>query len=293
MALFLLNKIVIDGTTGDDTFNFSVNSLGGPNLSPLGVEYHSNGGRDHIIGTIRNDAFVLNSGAETIDGNSGTDMVDYSGSNARVVVDLNQVAQSGGWAQGDQLFNIEDVTGSRFGDTLTAKSTGSTINGLAGNDTITVSRGDDRIDGGADNDRIVGTLGGTDVVTGGSGKDEFNFDIQGSNFNLTITDFNPLVTLNQPPTETQIRQDPTHDFLVLNFLQNSGVTTDAQADASFQMTRGADGLLHPFAIVGHDVVFTIDTPTDVHGTITLKGAADLVPDDSHFFSVIDHAVHVV
>src|SRR5262249_20791703 len=54
------SKIVVNGTTGDDTFNFSVNQFGAPNLSPFGVEYHSNGGNDNIIGTWHDDTFVLN-----------------------------------------------------------------------------------------------------------------------------------------------------------------------------------------------------------------------------------------
>jgi len=282
MALFTLpSKIVVEGTAGDDTLNFSVTSFGTPNLSPFGVEYHSNGGRDHIVGTTHNDTFVLASGAETINGNSGTDLVDYSGSTSRVIVDLNQEVQSGGFAQGDHLINIEDVIGSNFGDILTAKSTGSTIKGLAGDDTITMSLANDHIDGGANHDRIVGTLGGTDVITGGSGKDEFNFDVRDSDFNVTITDFNPLVTLFLPPSESQVLQDPTHDVLNLSFLQSSGITTDDQAD---------DALA--FAISGHDVIVTVDAP-NAHGTITLQGAADLVPDDNHIFTIVDHAVHAV
>src|SRR5262249_48653492 len=100
------SKIVVNGTTGDDTFNFSVNQFGAPNLSPFGVEYHSNGGNDNIIGTWHDDTFVLNSGHETINGNGGNDTVDYSGSPTGVNVHLDRVDQWGGWAQGDQLFNI-------------------------------------------------------------------------------------------------------------------------------------------------------------------------------------------
>src|SRR5262245_13509765 len=108
MALIpISNKIVVEGTTGDDTLNFSVTSFGTPNLSPFGVEYHANGGRDHIVGTIRNDVFVLGTGAETIDGNAGSDTVDYSASIFGVTVNLNNELQSGGLAEGDRLTNIE------------------------------------------------------------------------------------------------------------------------------------------------------------------------------------------
>jgi Ca2+-binding RTX toxin-like protein len=282
---------IVHGTTGEDDINFSVNQYGMPNLLPSGVQYFSEGGNDHIIGTWNNDDFVLNSGTETINGNGGSDTVDYSGSPTGVVVNLNATTQHGGWAEGDQLTGISNVTGSdnaSSGDLLIAKSTGSVMYGLAGNDTLLTSLGNDTVDGGAGNDTISGQLGGTDTLTGGSGKDTFFFGVGSTHFNATITDFNPLIWVNQPPSESQIIADPVHDVLNLQFLPQSGVTTDAQADAAFKLTMGTDGQMHPFAISGHDVIFTIHT-ADVDGTITLKGVADLLPDDHHGFTVIDHA----
>src|SRR5690348_2290708 len=112
MTFTFLNRVVVQGTTGDDTFNFSLTPYGTPNFSPFGVEYHSNGGNDNIVGTWHDDVFVLNSGVETIFGNGGRDTVDYSGSPTGVFVNLNQVTQHGGWAEGDQLHDIQNVTGS-------------------------------------------------------------------------------------------------------------------------------------------------------------------------------------
>ena len=284
-----LTRTIVHGTTGDDTFNFSPSLSGASNQYPLGVEYFSNGGNDHVTGSFHNDVFVLNSGSETINGNGGSDTVDYSGSTAGVFVNLNQVTQHGGWAEGDQLTNISNVTGSNFDDNLYAKAGGSVINGLGGNDTIGTSLGNDTIDGGAGNDVIAGALGGTDVLTGGSGKDTFIFGVMNHDFNVTITDFNPLISVNQHPSDSQLIADPVHDVLELSFLPQSGVTTDPGANAALQMTLGSDGQMHPFAISGHDVVLTIHTP-DVDGTITLKGLADLLPDDQHSFTVIDHAI---
>jgi Ca2+-binding RTX toxin-like protein len=290
--MFNLGPRIVHGTTGEDDINFSVNQYGMPVLTPWGVTYYSEGGNDHITGTWNNDYFVLNSGTETINGNGGNDTVDYSGSPTGVIVNLNATTQHGGWAEGDQLTGISNVTGSdsaSSGDVLIAKATGSVLEGLGGNDTLLTSLGNDTLDGGAGNDTIGGQLGGTDTLTGGSGKDTFSFGIGSSHFNATITDFNPLIWVNQPPSESQIISDPTHDVLNLHFLPTSGATTDAQADAAFKLTMGTDGLMHPFAISGHDVILTIHT-ADVDGTITLKGVADLIPDDHHGFTVIDHAV---
>ena len=284
-----VTRTVVHGTTGDDTFNFSPSLSGASNQYPLGVEYFSNGGNDHVTGSFHNDVFVLNSGVETINGNGGSDTVDYSNSYGGVVVNLRELTQHGGWAEGDQLTNISNVTGSNFDDNLYAKAGGSVINGLGGNDFIGTSLGNDTVDGGAGNDIIAGALGGTDVLTGGSGKDTFIFGVMNHDFNVTITDFNPLISVNQHPTDSQLIADPVHDVLELSFLPQSGVTGDAGANAALQMTLGSDGQMHPFAISGHDVVLTIHTP-DVDGTITLKGLADLLPDNQHSFTVIDHAV---
>ena len=289
MTLFTpISKIVVNGTTGDDTFNFSVNQFGAPNLSPFGVEYHSNGGNDNIIGTWHDDTFVLNSGHETINGNGGNDTVDYSGSTAGVVVNLNQTTQHGGWAEGDQLTNIENVTGSAHDDVLLAKTTGSVINAGDGKDSIGLGLGNDVVNAGAGNDSVFGTLGGTDVVTGASGRQTYDFTITNHNFNLTITDFHPLIWQSQPPSESQALADPLHDFFRVTFFPQSGVTTDAQADAAFVEFVGKDGQLHPFQISGDDVTFQVHT-ANVDGSITFKGAADLIPDAQHNFTIFDHA----
>jgi Ca2+-binding RTX toxin-like protein len=287
-----IGRVIVNGTTGDDTFNFSLNQFGGPNLSPYGVEYHSNGGNDNITGTWHNDVFVMNSGHETINGNGGSDTVDYSGSPTGVNVNLNYVDQYGGWAQGDKLYNIQNVTGSSHDDILTAKETGSSIYAGDGKDSIVLGAlGNDTVDAGKGDDWISGTLGGTDVVTGGAGKDTFDFAVQGLDFHMTITDFNPLIWSGQQPSESSIMNDPTHDVLKITFLQSSGINTQAQADAAFVQSMGTDGQMHPFAISGHDVVLTIHTP-ESDGTITLKGAADLIPDDQHTFSILDHVAVV-
>ena len=282
-----VTRTVVHGTTGDDTFNFSPSLNGASNQYPMGVEYFSDGGNDHVTGSFHNDVFVLNSGVETINGNGGSDTVDYSDSYGGVVVNLRQVTQHGGWAEGDQLTNISNVTGSGYDDDLYAKSTGSVINGLGGNDYIEGSAANDTLNGGAGKDFIVSGAG-TDVLTGGSDKDTFYIAVGNVNFNVTITDFNPLISVNQHPSDSQLLTDPVHDVLQFAFWPESGVTSDPKADAAFKMSLGADGQMHPFAISGHDVVLTIHT-ADVDGTVTLKGLADLLPDDQHSFTVIDHA----
>ena len=164
----------------------------------------SNGG-DTFVGGARSmaidggggsDTLVAGSGAETFDGGSGSDTVDYSASTiAGINVDLNRTgAQTGGFAQGDVLSNIESIVGTGLADTIVGTANAESLSGGAGNDTITGgggadtlygNDGDDRIsggidaetiDGGAGDDTIFGSLGadtllgGTDnLLTGGKG----------------------------------------------------------------------------------------------------------------------------
>jgi Ca2+-binding RTX toxin-like protein len=95
-----------------------------------------------------------------IDGGTGDDTVDFSGSTAGVRVDLgvalNAVPGLGGYAQGDLISGVENVVGSDFADTLVGDA------------------GDNRLEGGAGDDVLEGG-GGADTVVGGGGSDTFVF----------------------------------------------------------------------------------------------------------------------
>jgi Ca2+-binding RTX toxin-like protein len=99
-----------------------------------------------------NDVIMGSGGGDTIDGGADTDSVDYSNSNAGVTVNLATGLGSGGFAQGDKLSNVENLTGSSFADVLTGDAKANILNAGAGNDIIMGSGGGDTIDGGADSD---------------------------------------------------------------------------------------------------------------------------------------------
>jgi len=121
---------------------------------------------ENIIGTSFNDIITGNSdpnnldagpgddilngglGADIINGGAGMDTISYNLSTAAVNVNLSlpsTTGQSGGYADGDMLSNIENVTGSAYADTLTAITTGSVINGGAGADIINGGAGIDTV----------------------------------------------------------------------------------------------------------------------------------------------------
>ena len=64
-----------------------------------------------------------NGGADALDGGTGTDAADYSGSAAGVTVDLATGTGTGGDAEGDTLSGIENLLGSGLADMLTGNDT--------------------------------------------------------------------------------------------------------------------------------------------------------------------------
>jgi Ca2+-binding RTX toxin-like protein len=186
-------NILIQGTTGDDSLDLSTLALGWYQ----GVDYVTLGGKDKVIGSVHNDTFTLGRDAEVIDGNSGWDTVIYTNSTSGVEVDLNKTVQHGGYAEGDELYRIENVTGSQFGDALIGNAGVNYLSGQGGDDKIYAGGGDDRVFGGdgndslfgeADNDIIFGD-NGADTIDGGSGRDtvDYSASTAGVEVNLNQT----------------------------------------------------------------------------------------------------------
>ena len=91
-------------------------------------------------------------GADVLDGGDGLDTASYAASNAAVTVDLLAGTAIGGHATGDTFAGIENLSGSRYNDTLTGDTKAN------------------RLDGGSGHDRLMGGAG-ADVLVGGPGND--------------------------------------------------------------------------------------------------------------------------
>jgi Ca2+-binding RTX toxin-like protein len=91
---------------------------------------------DEIYGLQGDDVIFGSAGGDRIDGGANDDTVNYSFSSGPVTIDLRQVLQTGGDAQGDQLYSIENVVGSRYADYLHASQTTRLLEGGAGADMI-------------------------------------------------------------------------------------------------------------------------------------------------------------
>jgi Ca2+-binding RTX toxin-like protein len=120
------------------------------------------GGNDIIFGWGGNDVIYGGTGADWIDGGAGTDKVSYADSGAGVMVSLWTHEGFGGEAEGDELYNIENLEGSDYGDQLYGDGAANSLSGLAGNDMLKGGGGADTLNGGS----------GTDTLHGGSGADQ-------------------------------------------------------------------------------------------------------------------------
>jgi Ca2+-binding RTX toxin-like protein len=116
-----------------------------------------------------------------LDGGGGTDTAIYAASSAGVNVSLMTGIGSGGDADGDTLFNFENLTGSGFNDTLEGNSGNNVLDGGAGIDTISYEHA---------TSGVTVNLGTTSAqANGGAGLDRLNGfeNITGSSLNDSLT----------------------------------------------------------------------------------------------------------
>jgi Ca2+-binding RTX toxin-like protein len=168
---------ILNGNEGDDIINAGPGSdglFGGP-------------GHDTLNGGPIPDSFEGGPGDDIINGGlvsePGNDDVSYRNAANGVEVFLEPVVPPGHdevapYAIGegnDQLFSIEDVRGSEFGDVLVGSSKGQQVTGGAGDDHLDALEGVDTVHGGADDDVIrdhEGGSGSEDALYGDSGDDD-------------------------------------------------------------------------------------------------------------------------
>jgi Ca2+-binding RTX toxin-like protein len=133
------------------------------------------GGNDWIYASGGNDEILGGAGADHIYGGSGVDTATYNDSGEGVVVLLTTGEGFGGTAEGDVLFNIENVTGSNAADWLVGNVLDNELVGLNGNDTLDGKDGVDILWGGFGNDILKGG-GGADTLNGGADIDTASYN---------------------------------------------------------------------------------------------------------------------
>jgi Ca2+-binding RTX toxin-like protein len=172
---------------GDDSVTIRGAIAGGQIILDAGADTYSGAlatGDLQVLGGADRDVFYLGAAAEYIDGGSGVDLVDYNYAKTGQTVVLSTGAAP--YAVGsDTFFSIEDVVGSRYGDSFTGSTSRNFLNGQAGADTLSGGGGVDTLEGGL----------GADVLTGGTGHDSFRYFNNNEGADV-ITDFSNTATNN-------------------------------------------------------------------------------------------------
>jgi Ca2+-binding RTX toxin-like protein len=132
----------VHGTNGND-FLFDPWGLNGNDT------IYGYAGDDTIYGLGGNDVIFGGAGADEIHGGAGEDTASYSDSPEAVWINLSFGQGNGGYAEGDTLDGIEDLTGSSYADHLAGNDGTNVLQGGYGNDVLEGGAGADRLDGGA------------------------------------------------------------------------------------------------------------------------------------------------
>jgi Ca2+-binding RTX toxin-like protein len=197
----------LDGTPtyndGSQTLNFTgfANLQGGSAVDTFNITANS---VFNLLGGGAGDNFVYGNGISltgTIDGQTGTDLLDYSAYGSPVSVDLQAGTATGVTSLVAQAANdssIENVYGGSAGDLLNGDIDANLILGQGGSDTINARAGIDNVDAGAGTDliQISGTEAEFDVMQGGPGgvEDPTDYDILRNvgGGNVTLNGFNTV-----------------------------------------------------------------------------------------------------
>jgi Ca2+-binding RTX toxin-like protein len=125
---------------------------------------YGNGGADTLYGNGGDDLLRGGAGADILYGGLGRNTASYAGSVAGVSVDLTTGTGHFGDAEGDRLYQISDLAGSDFADTLHGDAGANGLYGGAGNDVLSGGAGEDFLEGGLGADTLDGGVG-YDVAT--------------------------------------------------------------------------------------------------------------------------------
>jgi Ca2+-binding RTX toxin-like protein len=164
-------------------------------------------GSDLLSGGDGDDVLEGGAGADTLYGGTGSNAASYAESASAVSVNLGTGVLGGGDAKGDKLFQIGDLIGSDFNDSLAGDAGSNWLSGGAGADQLAGGNGNDVLEGGAGADSLFGGAGfnatsyfgsasaisvnlATGVLGGGDAVGDKLYqitDVIGSNFNDYLT----------------------------------------------------------------------------------------------------------
>ena len=151
------NDILL-GWQGDDVLNGDEGSdvLAGEDGNDI---LNGGVGDDMLYGGSGNDILFGGLGADVLNGGDGIDTASYAYAVSGVTASLKSASLNSGEAAGDTYFNIENLVGSAFNDSLTGDAGANTLFGGAGNDILNGDDGNDILIGGTGADTLIGGNG--------------------------------------------------------------------------------------------------------------------------------------
>lgn len=173
-----LGIVFTDTAAGDTLVN--IERLIGSSYNDV---LYGDSGANYLHGNGGNDVLEGMAGADDLEGSSGTDTASYAhaglaaagaattGAGVGVTANLTNAATNTGDAAGDRYFNIENLTGSSYNDTLTGNASNNVLVGGAGDDSLSGLNGNDTLDVSA----------GHDTALGGNGDDTFLVNASAAN----------------------------------------------------------------------------------------------------------------
>ncbi|MCJ8051917.1 hypothetical protein GB928_002930 [Shinella curvata] len=274
------------GRSGDDELINFENAIGSDGVNIItgnakdNVLYGRAGG-DTLKGGEGNDTLDGGADGDTLNGGGGEDTASYASSIGRVKVDLLNTGSNEGDAAGDSYISIENLVGSRRGDTLLGNNSANlidgglgrdTVHGLGGNDTFVASANNDSFNGGNDNDTLI--LSGkrsdytiTKTSSGFTIEDERGASFDGTDKVVSVETF---VFSDQTRTaSTLVNVAPSG----VNFTQAGSLVENAAAGTVVGTLSGTDA-------DGDPVTFTLDAAgnalfTRVGNQLLLKAGANI------------------
>ena len=169
----VIGDVLLGG--GDDQFLGETGQINGT--------IYAGSGNDIIKSGIGDDIINGGTGRDKMYGGAGNDTATYEDSSAGVRVSLTTHRGRGGEATGDWLFDIENLIGSNYDDTLIGDAVSNILEGGDGADTLNGEGADDLLFGGSGDDTLIGGDGNDilnggldrDILWGGEGADIFEF----------------------------------------------------------------------------------------------------------------------
>jgi cytochrome c5/Ca2+-binding RTX toxin-like protein len=253
------------GTVSNDGFGGtdSIHILAGNGT----FEIRSTDFNDNIIGSARDERFILRLGNDTLDAGEGFDTLRYDRNGVdSIYVDLHQSQVSGRW-HGTEFFHsvsgVEEIRGSRTGaDTILGDSADNTLRAYDGNDILSGYDGSDRLFGGNGDDTLdPGDNNYFDYVDAGAGNDQ----IQAGGVREGFLEIGHYDLRNSTGVTLTFEMDADPDTLNDASVSKGafGTTTVLNASSAFQ----ADGI----SVIGSDLNDSFNITTTDYGWIGFKG----------------------